>query len=132
MAGFSSPLICSVVPSRDRRSVVASVIQVNLLEGDDESRTFQITSGGSPMNIGSVTVTALIKASTSVEDDAAGVTHLSVGDGITVVDASTGKVRVTFPDAVLASPSNWYYKIKLTVSGDTRTAIHGWIAVSDA
>jgi hypothetical protein len=110
---------------------VASVIQVNLLEGDDESRTFQITSGGSAMNISAVTVTALIKASVSVEDDAVGVTNLTVGDGLTIMDAAAGKVRMAFPDDVVASPSTWYYKIKLTVSGDTRTAIHGWIAVQD-
>ena len=110
---------------------MAATVTVNLLEGDDASKTFQITSAGSPLNLTGVTVTALVKASTSVEDDAAGVYNLTEGDGITIVDAATGKVRLTYPDAIVASPSAWYYKIKVTSSGDTQTAIHGWVTVQD-
>lgn len=112
---------------------MADTVNVTVIEDDDVARTFQITSGGTALNISSVTVFAVIKPSERVEDNAASAHTLTDGDGLTIVDAATGKVRLDYPAEVTASPGWWFYKIRVTSSaGQTETAITGWIAVSDA
>lgn len=109
------------------------IVNLTLTEDDDGSATFQITSGGSALDVTSADVFAIIKASPQVEDDASsGVYTLTEGDGVTIVNATTGTVRLDFPDAVTESPGVWFYKIRVTSAGDTLTAIWGWINVQDS
>lgn len=112
---------------------MADAVNVTLTEDDTPSRTWQITSAGSALNLASATVVAVIKASPSVEDNAvSGVYTLTAGSGLTIESAATGKVKLDIPAAVMASPSTWFYKIRVTISSSTETAIWGWITVSDA
>lgn len=109
-----------------------SIVTLPLTEDDTPSRTFRITSAGSALNLSSATVVAVIKPTAATEDDAAGTYTLSLGAGLTVVDASAGTVRLDIPAAVTASPGAWFYKIRITLAAQTETAIWGWITISDA
>lgn len=112
---------------------MADAVTVPLTEDDNPSRTFQLTSAGSILNLTGATVVAIIKASQSVEDNAGpGVYTLTVGSGLTIADAALGKVQLDIPSAVTASPSWWFYKIRVTRNSRTETAITGWICVQDA
>ena len=112
---------------------MASTVSLTLTEDDTPLRTWQITQAGSPLNLGAATIIMVIKASQHVEDDAVtGVYTLTVGSGLTLVDASLGKVEAEIPPAVTASPGTWFYKIRVTVTGNTETAIDGWISITDA
>lgn len=109
-----------------------SIVTLPLTEDDAPTPTFQITSGRAPLDLTAATVTAIIKASPSVEDTALGVYTLTSGSGLAVVDAAQGKVRIDIPTAVTASPGWWYYKIRVAFTGAPSTAIVGWISVGDA
>jgi hypothetical protein len=112
---------------------VPDIVNLTLTEDDDGSATFQITSGGTALNLTSADVIAVVKASQQVEDDASsGVYTLTEGDGVTIVSATTGTVKLDFPAAVTESPSVWFYKVRVEASGETLTAIWGWISVQDA
>ncbi|MGS2645855.1 hypothetical protein [Streptosporangium sp. G12] len=107
-------------------------INITLTEDDDDSATFVITTGGIPLGLGSAEVFAVIKPTQHVEDDAPTAYLLEEGDGLTIVDAGESTVRLDFPDAVMGSPSTWFYKIRVTAGSSTRTAIWGWLTISDA
>ncbi|MFB9681232.1 hypothetical protein [Streptosporangium vulgare] len=107
-------------------------INITLTEDDDGAATFSITSDGSLFDLSSATVFAIVKPTQHVEDDDDTAHLLEQGDGVTVVDAGEGTVRLDFPDAVMGSPSTWFYKIRVTVASKTRTAIWGWLTISDA
>lgn len=108
-------------------------INLTLTEDDNGQATFQITSGGSALGLASADVFAVVKASQHVEDDAAsGVYTLTEGSGVTIVDAAAGTIRLDFPDAITESPSIWFYKVRVTASSVTETAITGWLSISDA
>lgn len=112
---------------------MASTVSLTLTEDDTPLRTWQITQAGTPLNLASATVVMVIKASQHVEDDAAtGVYTLTIGSGLTLVDASLGKVEAEIPSAVTATVGTWFYKIRITITGNTETAIDGWISVQDA
>jgi hypothetical protein len=112
---------------------LGATVNLSLTEDDNGSFMFALTDANGPLNLTSADVFAVIKASQHVEDDAAsGVYTLTEGSGVTIVDAAAGTVRIDIPDAVSASPSIWFYKIRATISGDTRTAITGWLSISDA
>ena len=107
-------------------------INVTLTEDDDDYAIFTITSDGVPLGLGSVEVFAVVKPTQHVEDDAPTAHLLEEGDGLTIVDAAEGTVRLEFPGAVMGSPSTWFYKIRVTAGSSTRTAIWGWLTISDA
>lgn len=109
-----------------------SIITLPVTEDDEPTPTFQITSGGTPLDLTAATVTAIIKASPSVEDTALGVYTLASGSGLAVTDAAQGKVRLDIPAAITASPGWWYYKIRVSHTAKPMTAIEGWIPVGDA
>jgi len=111
---------------------VPDAINVTLTEDDDDMATFIITTGGVPLGLGSAVVFAIIKPTQHVEDDASTAHLLEEGDGVTILDADEGTVRVDFPEAVTGSPSLWFYKIRVTAASKTRTAIWGWLTISDA
>lgn len=112
---------------------MAQAVNVTLIEDDETSRTFQLTTGGTALDLSAVTVTAVIKASPAVADNAtSGVYTLTAGDGLTVVDAAAGTVRLDWPAVVTASPGWWFYKIRVTLAAQTETAILGWLTISDA
>ncbi|MFF4417078.1 hypothetical protein ACFYY8_31545 [Streptosporangium sp. NPDC001559] len=112
---------------------MAQAVNVTLTEDDETSRTFQLTTGGTALNLSAAIVTAIVKASPAVEDNAAsGVYTLTAGDGLAIVDAAAGTVRLDWPAAVTASPGWWFYKIRVTLAAQTETAILGWIAILDA
>jgi hypothetical protein len=77
-------------------------------------------------------VFAVIKATPEVDDSSPAAYTLTEGSGLTTTDAATGKIRIDVPTAVMASPGWWYYKIRVTASGRTETAISGWLAIQDA
>ncbi|MFC4006623.1 hypothetical protein ACFOY2_05285 [Nonomuraea purpurea] len=106
-------------------------INITLTEDDDNSATFTITSGGDPLGLASADVFAIVKPDQHVEDDAATAYELTEGDGVAILDAAPGSVRLDFPDAVAESPGSWFYKIRVTQGGTTRTAVVGWLSVSD-
>lgn len=110
---------------------MATAVNVSLIEDDDEDPLFELTSGGEPMNLSTSDVTAVIKPSEHSDDDSDDAHQLTEGDGLTIVDASAGLVRLTIPEAVNASPVSWFYKIRVTISGSTKTAIFGWMTVQD-
>lgn len=112
---------------------MADTVNVTLTEDDSSLRTWQITQAGAALNLASADVQAVIKTSQHVEDDAAtGVYTLTEGSGLTIADAAQGKVQLDIPSAVTASPSSWFYKIRVTVAGHTETAIMGWLMIQDA
>ncbi|MEO3856205.1 hypothetical protein [Acrocarpospora sp. B8E8] len=111
---------------------MASIVNVRLIEGDETSRTWQITTDETPLNLSAVTVTAIIKPHAGVEDDDDTAHHLSEGDGLTVVDAAAGKVKGEIPVAVTQAPGKWLYKIVVDLGDDTETAIWGYMQVADA
>jgi hypothetical protein len=121
----------SAAPSH-REATVASIVNVTLIEGDDTSRTWTLTTDGTALNLASADVTAVIKPSEHVADNAATAYTLTEGSGITIVSASAGTVKLDIPTAVTASPSQWFYKIRITLSGETETAVWGWISIVDA
>ncbi|GAA0853439.1 hypothetical protein ACFQVD_26540 [Streptosporangium amethystogenes subsp. fukuiense] len=111
---------------------MSDAINVTLTEDDDGLATFVITSDGAPLGLGAATVFAIVKPTQHVEDDALSAHRLEQGDGVTIVDAAAGTVRLDFPQVVMESPSTWFYKIRVTAGGKTRTAIWGWLTISDA
>lgn len=109
-----------------------TAINVDVVEDDDNTATFNITDDSGALNLTSADVTAVIKASQHVEDGAlSGVYTLTEGDGVTIVDAAAGQIRLDIPAAVAASPGVWFYKIRVAASGDTRTAVFGWLSILD-
>ena len=112
---------------------MASIVNVTLVQGDDTSRTWALTSNASPLNLSGATVEAVIKPSPSVDDDATtGVHTLTEGDGLTITNPTQGQVELEIPTEVTESPGQWYYKIRVTLAGDTETAVWGWIAITDS
>lgn len=112
---------------------MADTVNVTLTEDDTSLRTWQITQAGEALNLASADVVAVIKATPHVEDNAVtGVYTLTEGSGLTVTDATQGKVQLDIPTAVMASPGAWFYKIRATVAGHTETAITGWLMIQDA
>lgn len=110
-----------------------TTINVDLTEDDAETPTFAIKDNASAaLDLTTADVFAVIKASQHVEDNASsGVYTLTEGSGVTIVSAAAGTVKLAIPSAVNASPGTWYYKIRVTVSGATRTAIVGWLYIVD-
>ncbi|WP_214322074.1 hypothetical protein [Nonomuraea sediminis] len=108
-----------------------SNVNVELSQGDDTARTWQITADSTPLNVSAGTVTAVIKRTQLVDDDDPTAIHRSAGDGLTVVDAAQGKVEIRIPTTVAASPGAWWYKIGLTINGKTEVVIDGWLTVLD-
>ncbi|WP_326828694.1 hypothetical protein OIE13_22400 [Streptosporangium sp. NBC_01810] len=106
-------------------------MNVPLSQGADTSRTWQVTSGDEPANLTSATVTAVIKTNTHVDDDDVAAHTFAEGDGLTIVDAAQGHVRIRIPTAVTQHPGAWYYKIVVEAGEDTEPAIHGWITIMD-
>ena len=111
---------------------MAGIVSVTLIEGDDTSRTWSLTSDGAALNLTSADVTAVIKPTEHVADNAATAYNLTEGSGVTIVSASAGTVKLDIPTAVTASPSQWFYKIRVALSGETETAVWGWISIVDA
>lgn len=111
------------------------IINLTLTEDDDEQATFLITDdAGDVLGLTGATVSAVVKASQHVEDDAAtGVFTLTEGSGVTIDDAAAGQVTLDFPSGVTESPSVWFYKIRVTRGEPpkTKTAIEGWLSVAD-
>jgi len=111
---------------------VPDAINVTLTEDDDDYAIFTITSDGVPLGLGSVEVFAVVKPTQHVEDDALSAHVLEQGSGVTIVNADEGTVRLDFPQVVMESPGTWFYKIRVTAGSSTRTAIWGWLTISDA
>lgn len=110
---------------------MADWVNVTIPEGSDVSRTWRLTSDGAALVLSGVTVTAVIKPSERYEDDDESAHTLTAGDGLTVVDATAGTVRLTIPAGVTEAPSAWFYKILASVSGETEPAVMGWIQIQD-
>jgi len=112
------------------------LVNLTLTEDDDESASFRITDdAGDALGLSSAAVFAVVKASQSVEDDAAtGVFTLTEGDGVTIDDAAGGLITLDFPAGVTESPSIWFYKIRVTRGSPekTKTAIEGWLSITDS
>ncbi len=111
---------------------MASIVNVTLTEGDDTSRIWNLTTDGSPLNLTSADVTAVIKPSEAYEDDDDAAHVLTEGDGVTIVSASAGTVKVDIPTAVTQAPSQWLYKILVTLAGQTEVAVWGVLWIADA
>lgn len=111
---------------------MAAVVNVPLTQGDTPSRVWALSSAGSTLDLDGATVTAYIKPDATVADGAQGTHTLTSGAGLTVVDSAAGTVRLDIPSAVTASPSWWWYRIRVTRAGRTETAVEGWIPVSDS
>ncbi len=107
------------------------LVSVTIPEGSDASRTWQLTSDGAALDLSGVTVTAVIKPSPAYEDDDTAAHTLTAGQGLTIVDAAAGRVKLTIPAQVTEAPSTWWYKITPSVSGETEPAVGGWITVTD-
>jgi hypothetical protein len=105
---------------------------VPVTQGDTPTRTFRITSSGAALNLTGVTVTAVIKPTIGTSDDDNAAHPLTVGAGLTIVDAAAGTVRMDIPSAVTTSPGWWFYKIQVTSSGHPETAVEGLMPVSPA
>ncbi|MCC5574492.1 hypothetical protein IMZ11_02405 [Microtetraspora sp. AC03309] len=105
---------------------------VTIPEGANTSRTWRLTSDGSPLGLSGVTVTAVIKPSEHYEDDDQLAHTLTQGSGLTIVDAAAGTVKLAVPTAVTQAPSSWFYKIIPSSSGETEPAVMGWIYITDA
>jgi hypothetical protein len=93
---------------------------------------WDLTEDGEPLDLSSVDVTVVIKPSEHYEDDDDLAHVLTEGDGVTIVSAAAGRVRVRIPDAVTAAPSQWFYKITPEVAGSEEPAIIGTLWVADA
>lgn len=111
-------------------------VNLTLTEDDNESASFRIIdNSGGALGLTSADVFAVVKASQAVEDDATtGVFTLTEWDGVTIDDPAAGLITLDFPSAVTASPSVWFYKIRVTRGSPpaTKTAIEGWLSISDA
>lgn len=106
-------------------------VNISVPEGFAGSKPFEITTDGSPLGLGSVEVSAVIKPDQGYEDDDEAAYQLSEGDGVTIVDASAGSIRLAFPSAISQAPSTWFYRIDVGLGDDSDTAIAGWITVTD-
>ncbi len=112
---------------------MAAVVNVPLTQGDTPTRYWQLATGDEEtFDLSGATVTAYIKPDATVTDGASGTYTLTTGTGLTVVDSDQGIVSLDIPSGVTASPSWWWYRIRVTRDGRTETAVEGWIPVSDA
>lgn len=112
---------------------MASLITLQVTEDDTPPVGFQITRNSTALNITGMTVVCVIKADPRVEDNAVtGVYTLTSGSGLTITAAATGQISIDVPSAVTASPSTWYFKIRVTSGAHTETAVVGWISITDA
>jgi hypothetical protein len=105
------------------------------IAGNDLSFSFSLTTGSPavPLNITSLTLTAWLKAS-SVTPDTLGVTF-TTGSGLTVTNAADGQFTWAIPHAdvpPVSGPGSLWYRIDLTGSGSTETAMYGALVLTAA
>ncbi|MGW4663194.1 BppU family phage baseplate upper protein [Streptosporangium sandarakinum] len=108
-----------------------ATVNVTLSQGDNTTRTWQITSNHTALDLTSATVTAVIKRDQHVDDDDPTAHRITTDTGLTITDPAQGKVKVRIPTQVTAYPGAWYYKIVLQAGDDTEPAICGWITIED-
>lgn len=108
------------------------ILVVPLTQGDSPTPTFKITAGGAQLNLSALDVDAIIKPSVDVDDDDETAIHLTVGDGLTVVDAAAGAVSLEVPPSVTQDPSWWAFRIRVIADSKPETAIKGLFHVADS
>lgn len=106
---------------------------LELFQGDDEQVTVTVSDedSGAAYDLTGATLTVYLKPSAETADDDASVTTLTVGNGIEVLDAAAGSIRVTVPKSWLATAGTRWWHLTVVKAGATRTAARGPVHVID-
>ena len=72
----------------------------------------------------------VLKWSSEKLDEPATRTDLTVGSGITVIDAPTGKIRVDVPKGSITEPGDHRHELELVDGADSQTVLEGIIDVT--
>lgn len=109
---------------------MATLSDITLLQGNNETLSGTVTSGGSAQNLTGVALTMVIKSS-AVASDSSGTTIGTATGEITVVSAAAGTYSVAVPTSVTTSAGVKWYRIDATSGGTTRTVVYGELVVDD-
>lgn len=106
---------------------------LDLFQGDDEQVTVTVfdEDTGAAYDLTGATLAVHLKPDAATADDDASVVTLTVGDGIEVLDATAGQVRVTVPSTWLATAGTRWWHLTVVSGGATRTAARGPVHVID-
>lgn len=86
------------------------------------------SSTSAPLNIASMTPKFILKA-TSITADSAAIATLTVGSGLTITNATIGQLNALITGPTLATPATLWWRLDLTSSGQTETAMFGHLFV---
>lgn len=106
---------------------------LDLFQGDDEQVIVTISGEdtGTAYDLTGAQVTAYLKPDADTADNDAAVVALTIGNGVEVLDATAGLVRVTVPKSWLATAGTRWWHLVVVASGATRTAARGPVHVID-
>ncbi|KAB2384743.1 hypothetical protein [Actinomadura montaniterrae] len=106
---------------------------LDLFQGDDEQVTVTVSdeATGAAYDLTGALVHVYLKPSAETPDGDASVVVLAIGDGIEVLDAAAGQIRVTIPSSWLATAGTRWWHLTVVMAGATRTAARGPVHVLD-
>ncbi len=102
------------------------------IAGNDLNFSFTLTAGGSPLSLAGLTLTVWLKPS-PVSPDVTGKSY-TTSSGLTVTSVSGGAFSWAVPhaDITVSAPGSLWYRVDLTASGETETAVFGALSLAGA
>ncbi len=105
---------------------MATWINLETPQGNDTTWNLQVMNNGVPMNLTSCTLTLYVKANNLALDS--GATTYTVGAGLTIVNAPSGRLTFTQPHtaAQAKTPGTYWWRLDVTDGlGNVGTALDG-------
>lgn len=102
------------------------------IAGNDLEFTFTLTSAGSPLNLAGLTLAVWLKPSAAAPDATA--TAYTTASGLTITDEAAGQFTWAIPhaDVDISAPGSLWYRVDLTGSDGTETALYGALSLTAA
>lgn len=105
------------------------------IAGNDLSFSFTLTTGSPavPLNLSGLTLTVYLKASATTPDALA--VTFTTSSGLTITNAADGQFTWAIPHAdspPVSAPGSLWYRVDLTGSGSTETAMFGALVLTAA
>lgn len=104
---------------------------LTLYEANTEQVTIAVALDGGAYNLTGAALEVYIKADATVADTDPSVSKLTIGSGITVLDAPSGQVRATIPAGVVVGPGARWYRLDVVEGTVRRTAVYGTLTIKD-
>lgn len=112
--------------------MTATYVELELLQGNDEIVEHTVSTVTGPLDLTMASaIEMFIKPSKATADTDPSVTKLTLGGGITIVDASAGRCDAAVPAGALATAGVRWWRLDLVVSSDRKTAMFGPVLIRD-